>query len=234
MSLADAGERIRMASVVTQFFRRLFESRSRAEVIQNRKINQAVITAIAKVSGSSTVVDSSKEISRAMMIARQMPDARLIHLVRKPDAVIASNLLRIRDGRGFSFMRRRFKNQRFTVIYVIAGSIGWMVGNVLAELVGYVAKERVLRVRYEDLCSDTTGTLERIGEHLNINVGPLVEKISNHQPLAVGHTLGGNQMRHSQNFVFDTSRLKSRDIPGVYRFVVNLLTFPLQVKYQYL
>ena len=53
--------------------------------------------AIARATGKPHIVNSSKEPTRGMMLLRFCPEARVIHLVRDPRRLMASNYWRFKD-----------------------------------------------------------------------------------------------------------------------------------------
>lgn len=74
-------------------------ARENDSIIQEMKrTNDAFIHAITKVSGKNLVVDSSKEFTYGLFVARFVPYAKLIHIVRHPESVSASHLFRIEKG----------------------------------------------------------------------------------------------------------------------------------------
>ena len=54
-----------------------------------------------------------------------------------------------------------------------------------------------IRVRYEDLISDPTGELGRIGQLTGLNLEPVAQQIANGETLSTGHTVAGNRLRMS-------------------------------------
>ena len=233
ITLCDAGNKIRKASRVSQFIRRLFESTESTRVKTLVKINADVFSAIAESSGCPTIVDSSKELSRSVFLARNFSDTKIIHLVRRPDSVLASSLMRIRDGRGFSFNGRRYSSRSLAPVFVMIGSIGWVVGNILAEFVSRAVSPSAIRIRYEDLCDDYSATIRRIASYIGSNPVELIEALDSKKALPIGHTLAGNQMREHSTFLFDPDKKRRRSIPFPYLLIVNVLTLPLMMYYGY-
>src|SRR5690606_16000712 len=143
------------------------------------------------VAGARYLIDSSKEVTRGLFLARHLPHTRIIHLVRNPEGIIASNLHRVRTGVGFKFLRHTFKNPALTPVYLALSSLGWMVGNVLAEIVKMIARGRVLRIRYEDLCGDAPTELRRIAAFTGIDLADVVQGVSRGNEFPMGHQIGG-------------------------------------------
>jgi Sulfotransferase family len=188
--------------------------------------------AIATVSGSRVIVDSTKDPSFGFLL-RHVPgiDLRVLHLTR--------------DSRGtaFSWMRhvvrhdvvdREVEMQRFRP-WITA--LRWDVYHVLLHLLSRLVGPP-LTVRYEDLVRDPRAEIERVaahaGEDLDGHVAPgrfrpgVVE-------LEVGHTVAGNLMRMRQGPL----RVRVDDewrtgLGRTQRVVVTLLSWPLLARYGYL
>lgn len=193
----------------------------------------AITAAIGKTAGASVVVDSSKEFTRALLLARHDAQSRIIHLVRSPHQVLASLEYRIGMGRGFKFLRRRYGSRALTPLYMGMAAAGWLVGNLLGELVRRMAPSRILRVRYEDLCTDYRGTLDAIARFVEVDLQPVAEAVAAGRRLPLFHKLAGNQMRTEGTFVFDPSRRESRSLSACYAILASLITWPLLLAYGY-
>lgn len=193
----------------------------------------ALARALADVSGKTHIVDSSKEPTRALFLARFDPDARIVHLVRHPLGVVASHHRRVAAGDRFLFLRRRFYGRHWRVLSVVVAAASWTVGNLLCEIVGLFAADRMVRIRYEDLLRDPEGELRRIGRVCGIDPGPAIARLRAGEPFQVGHHIGGNRMRHERRIVLDPARDRIHDAPGWARPVVWLLCWPMMWRYGY-
>jgi hypothetical protein len=112
--------------------------------------------AIAEVTGSTVVVDSSKLPSYGRILDG-LPgiDLRVVHLVRDPRGAAHSWSRRkpLADGAASSHMER---------IGPAKSAALWNVWNVVAASLLGGTRRHYLRVRYEDLVSDPAGTLRLI------------------------------------------------------------------------
>lgn len=200
---------------------------------ETRAANQTIVGAIADVAEVTVVVDSSKEFTRALFLARHDRDARIVHLVRSPHAVLGSLLHRLETGRGFPFLRRRYRTRALEPLFMTMAATGWMVGNLLGELIARIAPGRVLRVRYEDLCASTARTLWAIGAFADLDMEQVVAAVEGGEQLPLGHKLAGNQMLRKGSFVFDPARVAGRSLPWPYGVLTSVLTWPLLLWYGY-
>jgi len=114
--------------------------------------NAAFIESVLGVTGNNVFVDSSK----SRMLLRTLPkytdfDMRAIHLIRRPEGVVASQLRRTGEGS------------------IIKESRSWVKRHHRIELsMKYLQPEKSTIIRYEDLCLDTGITLERLFEFCGV------------------------------------------------------------------
>lgn len=199
------------------------------------EINRDLLAAITEEARASTVVESSKEVTRALFLARFLPEARLVHLVRNPEDMLASTLERIRDGTGFRFMRRTYTQRWLAPLFLLVSTVAWLIGNLLAEMAARRASDAcALRLRYEDLCADATGQLRRIGVLTGLDVDGVIAAVEAGCELPLGHRLAGNRLLEEATVRFDPSRVSSRELPVAYRLLCRVVAWPLMLRYGYL
>jgi len=209
-------------------------AQSNSEKVKRLKIiNHAMMEAICAVSGKRCVVDSSKEHIRALFLARFCPEAKIVHLIRNPVGIVASDLHRMRTGTGLKFLRRRYHNKCLMFLVLLLRTMGWVVGNLLAEIVHSIAPSRVLQVRYEDLCENPRRELERLSVFLGYDLEPVIAAVEKGQEMNIGHNIGGNMMRRSGCFVFDPLAGQKRPLPRGYKWMTRLITWPFMLRYGY-
>lgn len=226
----------RMTTRQAHIARFLWTLRARArdaEVRRLKDVNVGVAKAIASVSGADTIVDSTKEFTRGLFLARFLPDARIIHLVRNPLNTLSSHLQRIRAGDGFPFLRHRFRAQWLEPVLMILAAINWIIGNVLGAVVRRVAPSRVLRVRYEDLCQNPGRELLRLEDFLQCDLSAVREAVREDRSLPLGHKIAGNRMRDAEEFTFRPGAGGSRHLPWYYSVMVRALTWPMMLAHGY-
>ncbi|MHC4116295.1 MAG: sulfotransferase family protein [Planctomycetota bacterium] len=114
--------------------------------------NIALVEAVTEVTDSQVLVDSSKLPLRLKFLLR-IPalEVKVIHLVRDGRAVAQTYI----EHHGWSVMKSAIEWRR----------------DVLEEeeLLARLGRERWLQVRYEDLCSDPQGQLEKLCVFLNMD-----------------------------------------------------------------
>jgi hypothetical protein len=192
-----------------------------------------VYSAIADVSGCTTVVDSSKHASLAFCL-RWYPqlDLRVIHVVRDSRAV------------AFSWTRQVSRPDTATASYMAtcspaAAAVQWNAQNCALQLLARVGVP-TLRVRYEDLVSSPAATLARIADFAGIaadghDLGFLsTEADTSWADLHAAHTASGNPVRFTIGKVAirRDERWRTAMPPGQRR-TVTALTLPLLARYGY-
>ena len=134
---------------------------------------EAFVGSVREATGRRVFVDATKDPTQARYLLRLCPfDVRLVHLVRDAPA-FASSFIKNESG-SLDAAIRHWKRT--------AGHV--------RRLTSRLAADRVLRVRYEDLCTDTEGELARIARFAGLAPAP--------GPVDFGttpHHIIGNRMR---------------------------------------
>jgi hypothetical protein len=150
-----------------------------------------VYRALADVTGSRVIIDSSKAPSTAFLL-RQIPtiDLRAVHLIRDSRGVAHSwNKKVVRpDTPGRTVYMHRYHPSRI--------GLRWMTRNAMMELLGRLGTP-VVRVRYEAVVADARHELERILQELDLpyQAADLGFVSNGHVSLRPNHTVMGNPMR---------------------------------------
>jgi len=126
--------------------------------------------------------------------------------------------------------RRRVRRR---VPWLLLGAFLWLTGNLFAEIVAAFAGRRCIRVRYDDLCRDPDGELRRIGRLCGIDVEPVIIRLRRGEPFAVGHSIGGNDVRFEGRIVPDPGRDRARELPVWARAITFAVCWPLMARYGY-
>ena len=197
-------------------------------------MTRSLASAIAATSGKPHMLDSNKEVARGLFLLRYLPEARVIHLVRDPRGIQRSHHWRLSDRRGFLFMRHRFTGRGTAPFLLLLAAASWTVGNALGELTRRAAPDRVLRLRYEDLCRDPAGAVRAIGAAFGLPVEDVVARLESGEPFPVGHNVGGNHIRHAGTVRFDAEAERARPpLPRWAERATLLLCWPLMRHYGY-
>jgi len=228
--------RLRQLSVrfgsVTAFFPLLFGFVSKTKVAEMRGLTYRLFDAVLKETGSTYLVDSSKEVTRALFLSKQIPNTKLIHIVRNGEQILASHFHRLASGGEFRFMRTRTTPTITVFPQMLLTTLGWVVGNLLCELVAMTSKERTIRIRYEDLVNKPIETIMVIEAHAKVDLTEVKRMIENDEEFPVRHVLAGNRIRMKGSVRLNRGGIK-KELPLRYRFLFRLFAWPLLIFYRY-
>lgn len=189
---------------------------------------QRLFRAIAAVSGAHTVVDSSKNPSYGLLLADTPGlDVRTVHLVRDSRATSFS-WTRVKADPRFAGRTDFFPRRRPAV-----SATWWMVNGLLMELAGR-ARQRPLRVRYEDLARDPERTVAQVAAFAGLPDGQLPAREAWIE-LGPQHSIGGNPMRFEHGEVrIEPDRAWEREMPWWSKATATAISWPLLWRYGYL
>lgn len=197
-------------------------------------LTEALERAILAVNGKPVMLDSSKEPTRGLFLLKYVPSARVVRLVRNPLSAVASHHWRLEKQGRFHFLRREYRQPALAPLFLVLAAGSWLVGNLLAEIAVRAARERVVRIRYEDLRDDPSRELARLGAALGIDVTAAIQKLERGEPFSAGHNIGGNAIRLEQQLRFDPQREAQRlGLPRWVEWVTLGLCWPLMLAYGY-
>lgn len=177
------------------------------------------------------LIDSSKTARvnalRPASLVRADIDIRFLHLVR--------------DGRGcmWSYLNTG-SNRRLEAVgrgHVslpgLRTAFSWRLANCAAERFGEKRSESYLRVRYEDLTSDTERTLRSIGEFVGLDLEDEIRALRTGKPLAAVHQVAGNRMRTSERLRIAADRSWESHLSSRHRLLFRLVDGRLARRFGY-
>jgi len=200
---------------------RRFPSLIRAQhstISEYRPLSSAIADVYRRVirqTGCNVIVDSSKNPANALLLAL-VPEIELhvLHVVRNPHQVIASWT----------------KKKGYLVTHKSRNVIAWWWSyNILSEALRTKARSYRL-LRYEDFVRDPHRTLMQVTTEVTGAPVPTPFLNGNVATLNLQHALAGNPDKLK---VGQVSIGESR-AAGTRKLLVDLLTFPLQLRYRYL
>ena len=183
--------------------------------------------AVATVSGCSTIIDSSKHASYALLLSR-MPslDLRLLHVVRDSRAVAHAWTKTVARPEAGGIPMPVYGPAKAAVL--------WDVQNAVIEQLRH--RHPYLRVRYEDFVQAPKDALLEASRFTGIDDDSAVLSMIHGDTLrlAPSHTVAGNPMRFvSGDVTIRSDESWLREMPPARRRFVAALTLPLQHHYGY-
>lgn len=196
-----------------------------------------VYTAVAEVSATRTVVDSSKHPSLAFCLrSRHDLDLRVIHIVRDPRAVAYSWAMTVSrpDVTGPAAPR----DSRMWAYSPPTAAVQWNVQNSGIRLLARLGTPTLL-VRYEDFVQAPERELNRIASFAGLPDAPTARFLGSDDTghwadLSASHTVSGNPMRFSTGRILirHDERWRGAMRPAQ-RAAVTAITLPLLARYGY-
>lgn len=193
-----------------------------------RAVTASACTTFSQVTGSRVVVDTSKRpVDAAVFAGLEEVDHYVLHIVRDPRAVVHS----WRRAKTFTTSgQTRTMGTRSLV-----STVRRWTGNCLTAeaLRRRLPRSRWLHMRYEDFASDPRSSVEKILSFMGEN-GRAPFAGDHTVLLGPNHIVAGNPSRFSTGQV--TIRADDewrRRMPRRHRWVVDLMTMPLMLRYGY-
>lgn len=198
-----------------------------AEAAPYAQIWQTTFAALASVTRSGLVVDSSKTMRQSARRPASLRsagiDVRTIHLVRDPRAVVWSTMKwwwPYRPGRWSRTVGPDSKIGR-----ALRGGAGWVVSNL-------VVRRPDLVMRYEDLVDHPEAALKAIGDVAGTSFDVVAERLRERAAFDRGHGVGGNYTRQREEIRLRPDRAWEDALPWSGRMIAGL-TAPIARRYGY-
>ncbi|HUG17291.1 MAG TPA: sulfotransferase [Thermomicrobiales bacterium] len=191
----------------------------------------ALYTAIARVTGSRVIVDSSKAPSHVHVLARMEGiDLRVVHLLRDPRAVAHSWHRRVQR---VDVAKDRPREQTRTSVG--RGALKWAYSNVMiGAATRRMPPDRLMRVKYEEFVRDPVAVSSRIAALAGADEAQLPFSSRSDIVLGPTHTVWGNQNRLRTGPVKLRADEQWKSAMAVSdRILVTALSWPLLLRYGY-
>lgn len=232
-SWRSAAEEIYQQARVHNLPRTLLAPRRSVWLRHLRETNREFFASISRVAGRAVIAESSKEVTRCILLARAFPRTRVIYLIRHPHEVVASDLYHVKKGGRLKLLRRQIAFEHGRPLLTLLVSARWLIGSLLAELACLVARRRVFRLRFEDLLSDPERELARLAAFVGFDAAPVAARIRDDRPLLSGPSLGGNRgVRQARESVLDR-KPRDRPLERSTAVLTTAVCWPLQLAYGY-
>lgn len=199
-----------------------------ARYADDRDALSALYAAMADVTGSRAIVNSSKLPAYANVLAATPGiDLHVVHLIRDPRGAAHSwaSKKELSDGAARSHMEQ---------IGPAKSAVLWDVWNVAGGMLFHGGPSRYLRLRYEDFVADPPAAVRRILAMVGMENAELPFVDGNEVRTTANHSVAGNpdRLRHGQITLRSDDRWRSAMAPRDRR-LVSTLTSPLLLRYGY-
>jgi len=229
-------EYLKNESTVANYFKYFLVSKKKFHKKAHKylNINSKVLKIKRNSCNSDIIVDSSKEVTRGLILSRGYDECIIIHLIRDPFKVVSSNIYHLEQGKPFRFMRKKYRNKNALFIYLLVASFGWLIGNFLIELTGIYNRNKKIKIRYEDLCANPDEVISNIEKRINQDLSSTKDFLKGEKAAKNFHTVRGNPTKNEKNLLFDRNRAVARDRMSIFqRIVVRIIVAPLRIAYGY-
>jgi sulfotransferase family protein len=173
-----------------------------------RKVSEARLSswslarAVLEVTGKRVFVDTARDHQRPRHLAG-MPqlDVKVIHLVRDPRGNVASIM-------------------KHTGVGVGKAARQWRHYNVEADRIkGLFRPESWILLRYEELCGDTQGTLDRVSRFIGVEPAPISTLLQPSERHVIGNSMRLKALDEIREDLSWQSTLHTRDLRTIARVV---------------
>ena len=173
-----------------------------------RRISEARLSswslarAVLEVTGKRVFVDTARDHQRPRHLAG-MPrlDVKVIHLVRDPRGNVASIMKHTGVGIGKAARQWRHYNVEADRIRGPFGPESWML------------------LRYEELCSDPQGTLDRVSRFIGVEPAPISTLLEPSERHVIGNSMRLRALDEIREDLSWRSTLRTRDLRTIARIV---------------
>jgi hypothetical protein len=177
------------------------------------KHNRNLVSSIQKVSGKKIVLDSSKSVCRAYkLLTYQKLNVKVIQLIRDP------------RGAAWSFMKKDVEQKPKNILRAV---FDYIFLNGACILIRYLFKEKVIKVKYEDLIDDPVDVIEKIIDFAKLENFNLASLIEENSEFKVEHLIDGNRIRKHKFIKFSPDEEWKKMLPQFYKLVCVIFARPL-------
>ena len=161
--------------------------------------------------GKLVILDSAKYVGRALALSRNPDiDLRVIYMTRDPRGVVSSFAKNVQTPKG-----------------TLSACLYYNAINFLSLLASrFFLKNRILKIRYEDLSDNYKKILDQISEFCEIDCKEIIDRLDKNVSFEVGHIIGGNRLKSSGKIRFQADDGWRNKISRLKRYFVYVFTLP--------
>ncbi|MEO1188736.1 MAG: sulfotransferase [Pseudomonadota bacterium] len=180
---------------------------------------EAMLGAVSEITGTTTLVDSSKAPGRALAFAMSdQIDLRVVHLVRDARGVAHSMGREIKGNKKSGVQKKIVPRSPYRT------AIRWRMYNSFAEKLGMaVGPQHFVRVRYEDFADDAAREMQRISAATGVDFSDVGDHLANGGALMPAHQMAGSRLRMKSSITLQFDKgWESRMTPADQNKVVRV------------
>lgn len=174
--------------------------------------NRALIAAIYKVSRKKVILDSSKNVCRAFLLLRNNSmNVKVIHLIRDPRGTL------------WSFMKKNLEQEPKKTYRAI---FDYIVLNGVAAFIRFLYRDRVIKVKYEDLIDQPAAVVQLLLEFIGLEKGNIIDLLNNNAEFQIRHLIDGNRVRKNKTITFNADEEWKKRLPWAYNLLCMVIARP--------
>lgn len=171
-----------------------------------------LIASIHAVADKSVVLDSSKNLCRALILLNSGSiNVVVIHLIRDPRGTVWSFM-----KKGLEQESKKFWKSLFD--YVALNGASYFIRKIY--------KNRVMKVKYEELTKYPEVTIRKISERIGVSPEPIVKKVIDHSSFKACHLIDGNRVRKKSEIVLKVDDEWENKLPRRYSMLTKVFALP--------
>lgn len=220
---------VRPSALVSAWMRRpTTAQRHYVEILTSLYADLATVGVVAP---ASVLIETSKKNLIDLFILRACSQpVRVIHLVRRPAAVVASGVAagrRRNAGSDPPLWRRAYVG--LVVPVAVRYSLAWDSANAVGPMVLRRFKTPVRVLRYEDLVADPRSVTTDLLAELGLDAEPIEEAFVDERTVNLGesHSMDGNPHKRQRGAVHISEDNRWRGLTAPVRWLVTALSAPV-------
>lgn len=200
------------------FFKNLFGFTKKSNLQPYLNDQEKLIKSIAKNSGKTFIIDSSKYANRAL-------------LLRKMKNIEVKIIYNIRDSRG---VINSFAKKTQTPKKSFSAILYYNLINLISEFVYLTTpKSKRMKIRYEDFILEQNKTLGEISDFLEINFNDMISNLNEPNEIEVGPVIGGNRIVKKKKISIGFDDEWIRTMGNAKKFVFYTISLPFMLINRY-
>ena len=219
---------------VRSFVWSLFVHRNDAYRCKLVNYNFELTDTILRIKKDKVLLESSKEITRALFLLKHKDDVGVVHLVRNPFDVIKSHYKRIQMDGSFQILRKKFKLNKYSFTpFLVINTIVWSVNTSIAVVLRHIYKSRFTLLRFEDLKKNPVSVISDLSLKFDLNLYDSINACEKGLPLKIDHVMAGNKLRFTNSVTFGKIPSSKLELPWYYQVIIFIFCFPGLLIFKY-